>query len=157
MRQEHVAGEEALRRLRRERSRTLVDGKTGEVSEVELFVAVLRGLETTTYAEATRTQRGPDLIASHVRNFLLELGGVPLAVVPDQLKSGGDAGLPLPSRASGPTRGLARHYGTTVAAGAARCVRGDKAKVEVGGGRWSSAGSWLGCATRPFFLARPTQ
>jgi transposase len=37
--------------------------------------------------EATRTQRGPDWIASHVR-ALEYLGGVPAALVPDQLKSG---------------------------------------------------------------------
>src|SRR5258707_949561 len=59
---------------------------TGEVVEVELFVAVL-GASNYTYAEATRTQQVPDWLASHQRAFHY-FGGVPGAVVPDQLKSG---------------------------------------------------------------------
>ena len=65
---------------------TLVDPTTGEVTEVELFVAVL-GASNYTYAEATRTQQVADWIASHQRAFAF-FGGVPAAVVPDQLKSG---------------------------------------------------------------------
>ena len=47
---------------------------TGEVTEVELFVAVL-GASNYTYAEATRTQQVADWLASHVRAFEF-LGGV---------------------------------------------------------------------------------
>jgi len=39
------------------------------------------------YAEATETRRSEDYISSHTR-MLENLGGVPLAIVPDQLKSG---------------------------------------------------------------------
>ena len=56
------------------------------MTDVELFVATL-GASNLTYAEVTYTQRGPDWIASHVRAFEY-FGGVPAALVPDQLKSG---------------------------------------------------------------------
>lgn len=85
MRQEHIAGDKLYVDYAGKKPH-VVDPKTGELVEVELFVAVL-GASNYTYAEATGTQRGPDFIASHVRAFR-ELGGVPLAVVPDQLKSG---------------------------------------------------------------------
>jgi transposase len=42
-----------------------VDASTGEVVEVELFVAVL-GASNYTYAEATETQQVPDFTAAHV-------------------------------------------------------------------------------------------
>lgn len=43
-----------------------VDPQTGEVVEVEFFVAVL-GASNYTFAEATDTQRVADFIGSHVR------------------------------------------------------------------------------------------
>src|SRR2546429_144735 len=64
----------------------IVDPKTGECIDVELFVAAL-GASNYTYSEATLTQSGPDWIASHVRTLRF-FGGVPGALVPDQLKSG---------------------------------------------------------------------
>lgn len=85
MRQEHKAGEKAFVDYAGKKP-DFVDPSTGEVIEVELFVAVL-GASNYTYAEATRTQRGPDFIQSHVR-MLAYFGGVPRALVPDQLKSG---------------------------------------------------------------------
>jgi transposase len=128
MRQEHVAGEKLYVDYAGKKPH-LVDGKTGEVIEVELFVAVL-GASNYTYAEATRTQRGPDFIASHVRAFG-ELGGVPLAVVPDQLKSGVTLACRYEPGIQRTYEELARHYGTTVLP--ARPLRPrDKAKVEVG-------------------------
>jgi transposase len=128
MRQDHVAGEKLYVDYAGKKPH-LVDGKTGEVIEVELFVAVL-GASNFTYAEATRTQRGPDFIASHVRTFG-ELGGVPLAVVPDQLKSGVTLACRYEPGIQRTYEELARHYGTTVLP--ARPLRPrDKAKVEVG-------------------------
>jgi transposase len=85
MRQEHRAGEKFFVDYSGKRPH-IVDPKNGEVIPVELFVAVL-GASNYTFAEATLTQRGPDFIASHVR-ALAFLGGVPSALVPDQLKSG---------------------------------------------------------------------
>src|ERR1700726_1226341 len=86
MRQVHVAGDKAFVDYSGKRPR-IVDAATGEVIDVELFVAVL-GASNLTYAEASYTQRGPDWIASHVR-ALEYFQGVPAALVPAQLKSGG--------------------------------------------------------------------
>jgi hypothetical protein len=47
---------------------TMIDPATGEMVEVELFVAVL-GASNYTYAEASRTQQIPDWIARHQRAF----------------------------------------------------------------------------------------
>jgi transposase len=62
------------------------DPKTGERLDVELFVAVL-GASNLTYAEATRTQSGPDWIGSHTR-AVAYFGGTTEAYVCDQLRSG---------------------------------------------------------------------
>jgi len=128
MRQEHVAGEKLFVDYSGKKPH-VIDGKTGEVIEVELFVAVL-GASNYTYAEATRTQRGPDFIASHVRAFR-ELGGVPAAVVPDQLKSGVTLACRYEPGIQRTYEELARHYGTTVLPARPLHPR-DKAKVEVG-------------------------
>ncbi len=85
MRQVHVGGDKLFVDYSGKKPH-IVDPATGEVIEVELFVAVL-GASNFTYAEATLTQQVPDLIGSHVR-ALQAIGGVPRAVVPDQLKSG---------------------------------------------------------------------
>src|SRR5690606_41093061 len=86
MRQVHLAGDKLLVDYSGKKPR-IVDPDTGEVTEVELFVTVL-GASNFTYAEVTRSQRGPDWIASHVR--ALEYYSVVLAaLVPDQLKAGG--------------------------------------------------------------------
>jgi len=85
MRQVHKAGEKCFVDYSGVRP-SITDPKTGERTAVELFVAVM-GASNYTYVEATATQRSTDWIASHVR--LVEfLGGVPHALVPDQLKSG---------------------------------------------------------------------
>lgn len=52
-----------------------MDPTTGEVREVELFVAVL-GASSFTYAEATASQQVPDFLASRSR-ALAFFGGVP--------------------------------------------------------------------------------
>ena len=84
MRQVHVAGDKLFVDYSGKKP-CVVDPETGELVEVELFVAVL-GASNYTYAEATRTQQVPDWIASNVR-ALEFIGGVPAAIVPDQLKS----------------------------------------------------------------------
>jgi len=90
----------------------LTDPATGERIPVELFVIAL-GASSYTYAEATATQQLPDWIASHTR-ALAFYGGVPRAVVPDQLKSA----VTIPCRYEpGIQRTyaeLAAHYGTTI-------------------------------------------
>jgi transposase len=81
MRQVHRGGEKLFVDYSGKKP-SIVDPKTGEVYEVELFVAVL-GASSYTYAEATRTQKSEDWIGSHAR-ALADLGGVPAVLVPDQ-------------------------------------------------------------------------
>jgi transposase len=84
MRQRHKAGDKTFVDYSGKKP-SVVDAATGEVVEVELFVAVL-GASNLTYAEATRTQTMGDFVASHVRAFEY-FGGVTHIVVPDQLRS----------------------------------------------------------------------
>jgi len=128
MRQVHRAGEKLFVDYSGVKP-SYVEPDTGEVKEAELFVGVL-GASNLTYAEATATQGSEDFIASHVR-MLAWLGGVPGALVPDQLKSAVTmAGRydPMVQRTYGE---LARHYGTCVVPARPGRPR-DKAKVEVG-------------------------
>lgn len=128
MRQVHIAGEAMFVDYSGKRP-SLTDPRTGEVVAVELFVAVL-GASNYTYAEATRSQRGPDWIASHAR-ALSFFGGVPRAIVCDQLKSGVSRSCRYEPEVQRTYEDLASHYGTTVLPARARKPR-DKAKVEVG-------------------------
>jgi transposase len=127
MRQVHVAGDKMFVDYSGKKAH-YVDSTTGEVVEVELFVAVL-GASSYTYAEAVRTQTVADFTASNAR-ALAYFGGVPNAIVPDQLKSA----VTIASRYEpGLQRTFAefgRHYGTTILPARPRSPR-DKAKVEV--------------------------
>jgi transposase len=127
MRQVHVAGDKAFVDYSGKKP-SVVDAQTGEVTEVELFVAVL-GASNLTYAEATLTQRCPDWIASHVRAFEY-FGGVPAALVPDQLKAGVTRACRYEPEVQRTYEELAQHYGTTVLPARPAHPR-DKAKVEV--------------------------
>jgi transposase len=128
MRQEHKAGEKLFVDYSGKRPH-LVDPNSGEVMEVELFVAVL-GASNYTFAEATLTQRGPDFIASHVRAFHF-LGGVTGALVPDQLKSGVTVACRYEPGIQRTYEEMALYYGTTVLPARPYRAR-DKAKVEAG-------------------------
>lgn len=127
MRQVHRGGEKLFVDYSGKRP-VIRNTETGEDEPVELFVAVL-GASNMTYAEATRTQRSQDFIASHVRTFEY-LGGVPGAVVIDQLRSG----VARPCRYEPFTQRtyaeMARHYDTVILP--ARPYKPqDKASVEV--------------------------
>lgn len=63
----------------------VVDKDTGEVTEVQFYVAIL-GASQLTYAEASPSQKKEDFVAS-TENALHFYGGVPAAIVPDNLKS----------------------------------------------------------------------
>jgi transposase len=111
MRQVHRAGEKLFADYAGQKPH-IVDPVTGECVDVELFVAVL-GASNFTFAEATRTQRGPDWIASHVR-ALEFFGGVPGAIVPDQLKSGVTISCRYEPGIQRTYEELAAHYGTVI-------------------------------------------
>jgi hypothetical protein len=84
MRQVHLAGEKVFIDYSGKKS-SIVDSVTGEVTEVELFVAVL-GASNYTFAEATRTQTLPDFCASTGR---LHRGPADRTVVPCRLRPAG--------------------------------------------------------------------
>ena len=127
MRQVHLAGDKMFVDYSGKKPQ-LVEPTTGEVVEVELFVAVL-GASSYTYAEATRTQTLADFTASHVRAFAF-FGGVTDALVPDQLKSAVTIACRYEPGVQRTYAELGRHYGTTILPARPRSPR-DKAKVEV--------------------------
>ncbi len=128
MRQSHRAGEKLFVDYAGQ-SISVVNGRTGEVHEVALFIAVL-GASNSTYVEATWTQSLPDWIGSHVRTFAA-LGGVPDIVVPDNLKAAVTRAHRYEPELNRTYADLAHHYGVAVIPARAAKPR-DKAKVEVG-------------------------
>jgi transposase len=128
MRQVHVAGDKMFVDYSGKKAR-VVNPQTGEVTDVELFVAVL-GASNYTYVEATATQQVADWIGSHVR-ALTYFGGVTAALVCDQLKSGVSKSCRYEPEGQRTYEDLATHYGTTLLPARPRSPR-DKAKVEVG-------------------------
>jgi transposase len=128
MRQVHVAGDKLFVDYAGMKPR-LVDPVTGELTEVELFVAVL-GASNYTYAEATRTQQVGDFVASVARTLSF-LGGAPRAIVPDQLKSAVITACRYDPGVQRTTAELGRYYETTILPARPKSPR-DKAKVEVG-------------------------
>ena len=107
----------------------IVDRKTGEVREAQLFVAVL-GASSYTYAEVTWSQDLGDWTGSHVRTFEY-LGGVPEIVTPDNLKSGVKSPHRYDPEVNRTYHELAEHYGFAVIPARVRKPR-DKAKAENG-------------------------
>jgi len=85
LRHEHRAGEKTFVDYAGQ-TVPVIDAKTGEVRQAQVFVAVL-GASNYTYAEATWTQNLWDWIHSHVRAFEF-FGGTCQLVIPDNLKSG---------------------------------------------------------------------
>lgn len=128
MRQVHVGGEKLFSDYSGKKPH-IIDAETGEVVEVELFVGTL-GASSYTYAEATRSQQVRDWIASHVRCFEF-LGGVPRAIVPDQLRSGVTGPCKYEPQIQRSYQEMAVHYGTVVLPARPGHPR-DKAKVETG-------------------------
>ena len=128
MRQVHRAGEKLFVDYAGQKPH-YVEARTGELIEAEFFVAVL-GASNYTYGEATHSQRGPDWIASHVHAFE-HLGGVPGAVVPDQLKSGVTQPCRYEPGVQRTYEEMAAYYGTVILPARPHSPR-DKPKVEVG-------------------------
>ncbi len=127
MRQSHVAGE----RLFVDYAGTtldVIDGTTGEVRTVQLFVAVL-GASSLTYAEATWTQGLSDWIGSHTRTFAF-IGGVTAMVVSDNLRSGITKACFYEPAVNRTYAEMAAHYDTAIVPARPYRAR-DKAKVEV--------------------------
>ena len=107
----------------------VIDRSTGEVHKTQIFVAVMAA-SSLTYAEASLSQSLPDWIGAQ-RRALEFYGGVPAAIVPDNLKSA----VSKPQRYEpdiNPTyQEFAEHYGVAILPARVRKPR-DKAKAEVG-------------------------
>ena len=91
---------------------SLVDKETGEEQTVEFFVAIL-GASQYTYAEASRSQQKEDYVQS-VENAMLFFGGVPRAIVPDNLKSAVIKSCRFEPTINETLADLAEHYETTI-------------------------------------------
>lgn len=107
----------------------IVNSVTGEVSQAQIFVAVL-GASNYTFVEATFTQQIRDWIGSHVRAFEF-FGGVPRLIVPDNLKSGVTKACRYDPTLNRTYAEMIEHYDTAALPARPRKPR-DKAKVEVG-------------------------
>lgn len=105
----------------------ITDRKTGEITKVEVFVAIL-GSSGMTYVEAVMSQKKRDFISA-VENSFIFYGGVPNAIVPDNLKSAVTKSDKYEPTIDEDFRNFALHYGVTVMP--ARAYRPkDKALVE---------------------------
>ena len=128
MRQVHRGGEKGFVDYAGKKP-SLTDPATGERIPVELFLMAL-GASSYTYAEATASQQLADWIASHTRAFAF-YGGVPRAVVPDQLRSAVTVPCRYEPGIQRTYAELAAHYGTTILPARPAKPR-DKAIAEVG-------------------------
>jgi len=107
----------------------IVDRYSGECRAAQIFVAVL-GCSNFTHAEATWTQSAADWLGSHVR-ALAAFGGVPRAIVPDNLKSGVKKAHRYEPHLNPAYQDFAEHYALAILPARVRKPR-DKAKVETG-------------------------
>ena len=127
MRQAHPAGERLFVDYAGQ-TVEVVDGRTGEVRQAQVFVAAM-GASSYTYAEATWSQSLSDWIGAHTR-ALAFLGGVPAQLVPDNPRVGVDRANWYEPGLNRTYLDLATHYGTAILPARVRRPR-DKAKVEV--------------------------
>lgn len=104
-----------------------IDDSTGEIIYVEVFVAAL-GASQLTYVEAVHSQQKEDFIKA-CESGLHYFGGVPLALVPDNLKSAVSKSSKYEPIINETFAEFAEHYGFTVLPARAYKPR-DKAIVE---------------------------
>jgi len=128
MRQVHKAGEKLFVDYAGH-TLPITNPHTGEISEAQIFIAVL-GASNYTFAEATLSQNLSDWLGSHCRTFEF-LGGVPELVIPDNLKSAVSKPCRYEPDLNPSYQDLAEHYGTAVIPARVRKPK-DKAKAEVG-------------------------
>jgi transposase len=128
MRQTHVAGEKLFVDWAGATA-PVFDAMTGEERRAHIFVAVL-GASNYTYAEGRWSEALPEWIGVHVNAFAA-IGGVPGAMVCDNLKAGVTAACRYEPGINRTYAEMAAHYGTVVLPTRPRKPH-DKAKVEVG-------------------------
>lgn len=106
-----------------------LDVETGELRNAEIFVAVL-GASNYTFAKAVLDQSSQSWLDSHI-SALEFFGGVPEAIVPDNLRSGVSRACRYDPDTNPAYLAFAEHYETAIIPTRAYKPR-DKAKVEVG-------------------------
>jgi transposase len=128
LRQEYRAGEKLFVDYAGQ-TMEITDPETGQIQEVQIFVATL-GASNYTFAEATLSQELSSWTQSHVHAFEF-FGGVPEILVPDNLKSAVTRPCRYEPDLNATYRELAEHHGTVIIP--ARVAKAqDKAKVESG-------------------------
>ena len=126
MRMEHKAGDKLYVDFAGDKL-SIVDKQTGEIQYVEVFVAIL-GASQLTYVEAVMSQKKDDFIGA-CEGALLYYGGVPAAIVPDNLKSAVTKSSKYEPVLNDAFADFAQHYSTTILPARAYKPR-DKALVE---------------------------
>ena len=122
---------------------TVHDPVTGDAQEAQIFVACL-GASNYTFAEATPAQTLPHWIGSHER-ALAFFGGVPKAIVPDNLKSGVTDPCRYEPGVNPSYHAFAEHYQVAILPARAKKPR-DKSKVEKSGTGSGTSRLLLRCA-----------
>ncbi len=108
---EHKAGDKMYIDFAGEKL-SITDRETGEVTPVEVFAAIL-GCSQLMYAEAVASQKKEDLIRA-CENALQFFGGVPAAIVPDNLKSAVTKSSKYEPTINETFADFAEHYSTAV-------------------------------------------
>jgi transposase len=91
---------------------SITDAQTGEVKPVEVFASIL-GCSQLMYAEGVMSQKKEDLIRA-CENALQFFGGVPAAIVPDNLKAAVTKSSKYEPTINETFADFAEHYGTVV-------------------------------------------
>ena len=108
---EHIAGDKMYIDFAGEKLH-IVNKETGEVTDAEVFISVL-GASQLTYVEAVLTQSKEDFIAC-CEHALSYYGGVPMAIVPDNLKSAVTKSSLYEPTLNQAFENFALHYSTTI-------------------------------------------
>lgn len=111
MKLEHIAGKEMFIDYAGKKLQ-IVDKNTGEVIPVEVFVAILPNSQYT-YVEACMSQKREDLISA-TENALHFYGGVPKAIVSDNLKSAVTRSSKYEAQINHSFKDFARHYNCVI-------------------------------------------
>jgi transposase len=123
---EHKAGDKLYIDFAGEKL-SFINQKTSEVKQVEVFVAIL-GASQLTYVEAVMSQQKEDFIPA-CENALQYYGGVPAAIVPDNLRSAVSKSDRYEPTINETFADFAEHYNTTILPARAYKPK-DKALVE---------------------------
>jgi transposase len=126
MRMEHKVGDKMYVDYTGEKLH-FIDPESGEVCNVEVFVSVL-GASQLTYVEAVMSQQNEDFIGA-CENALHYYGGVPAAIVPDNLKAAVIKSNKYEPDINETFADFARHYNTAILPARSYKPR-DKALVE---------------------------